>query len=171
MGKIIAKNTIGDRGIVECTDLSVDINQCIDYFEQKGIKKENIRILIQGSPLAYIDLETFGKLKKQLEILTSKVNAEDQQIQKFAKIILSIRKNIRYNHKLAKELKFTWWNINCEEGLIKGKCTCAGYAAITQLAFRMHGIDAEIAESDIHAWNIIKLGDTWFNWDMTDARI
>ena len=87
----------------------------------------------------------------------------------FAKITLSIRKNISYAYEKTKS-RNVGRNRNFIEGLINGRCVCSGYALITKMALKMHGIDADVVYNDIHAWNEVKLGNNWYNWDMTNVK-
>lgn len=175
-GKILQKTLLGNKAIIECTDLFVDIPAIINYCAQHGISKEDINIILPDFPGIYLNIITLQKLIKQLEILTSNILPNDTEIEKFAKITTSIRKNIKYAHtktgKLGRNIGETW---NLIEGLLKGKCVCCGYAQITKLSLNMHNIDCEIVKSTIsptsgHAWNQVKLNDIWYHWDMTNVK-
>lgn len=55
--------------------------------------------------------------------------------------------------------------------LFKGTAVCEGYAAATQLLLGLAGIESQIvtgtANGGAHAWNKVKLGDDYYNLDVT----
>lgn len=169
MGKVLQKNFTSNSAILECTDLFVDLDKYILECEERGIAKENIKIFLVEEPEVYIDLDTLGKLRNALEILTSAVNSLDSEEEKFAKITLAIRKNISYAYEKTKSRNIGNGR-NFVEGLLKGRCVCSGYALITKMALVMHGIEAEVVSSETHTWNEVKLGGNWYNWDMTNVK-
>lgn len=169
MGEVLQKNFSKESATFECTDIFVDLDKYILECEEKGIKKENIRIFLTEEPEIHIDLVTLDKLKKALEKLTSDVNSLDSEEEKFAKITSSIRKNITYALEKTKSRNIGNGR-NFVEGLLKGRCVCSGYALITKMALEMHGIESEVVSNQIHAWNEVKLRDDWYNWDMTNVK-
>lgn len=169
MGRVLQKNFSTNSAILECTDLFVDLDPYILECEARGITKENIRIFLAEEPEVYIDLVTLDKLKNALRILTSSVNSLDSEEEKFAKITLAIRSNIRYAYEKTKS-RNVGNGRNFVEGLLKGRCVCSGYALITKMALMMHGIETEVVSSKTHAWNEVKLGGNWYNWDMTNVK-
>lgn len=66
-------------------------------------------------------------------------------------------------------------NLSNITSLITGKTICGGYAEILRNVLSCVGIKSktiigETSNYGYHAWNQIKLGDTWFNADLTVAR-
>lgn len=60
-------------------------------------------------------------------------------------------------------------------GLLTGKSICTGYSEILRNVLSCVGIDSTViigrdTNNKEHAWNQIKLGNTWFNTDLTFAR-
>ena len=55
--------------------------------------------------------------------------------------------------------------------LIKGRCVCQGYASLFQRMSKLAGIPTRYITGTgngvAHAWNIVKLGDVWYNVDAT----
>ena len=63
---------------------------------------------------------------------------------------------------------------NLENGLLYGKCVCAGYAEILKQALSLVGIEShyvtskeEGKEGQTHAYNIVKIDGEWYNADLT----
>lgn len=169
MGEVLQKSYSKNSATLECTDIFVDLSKYISECEQRGIEKENIRVFLTEEPEIHIDLVTLDKLKKALETLTSDVNALDSEEEKFAKITSSIRANISYAYEKTKSRNIGNGR-NFVEGLLKGRCVCSGYALITKMALQMHGIESDVVKNQIHAWNEVKLGNDWYNWDMTNVK-
>lgn len=169
MGEVLQKSYSKNSATLECTDIFVDLSKYISECEQRGIEKENIRVFLTEEPEIHIDLVTLDKLKRALETLTSDVNALDSEEEKFAKITSSIRANISYAYEKTKSRNIGNGR-NFVEGLLKGRCVCSGYALITKMALQMHGIESDVVKNQIHAWNEVKLGNDWYNWDMTNVK-
>ena len=57
------------------------------------------------------------------------------------------------------------------EGVLSGKSLCEGVAEIARNAFLLKGLDAKFIKGynpkSAHAWNQVKIGDSWFNLDLT----
>ncbi len=51
--------------------------------------------------------------------------------------------------------------------LHNGKAVCQGYATLFYAMCRAMGLPVRIITSSDHAWNIVKLGDLWYNMDAT----
>ena len=55
--------------------------------------------------------------------------------------------------------------------LIKGECVCQGYASLFQRMSKLAGFQTRYitgtADGEGHAWNIVKLGNVWYNVDVT----
>ncbi len=61
-------------------------------------------------------------------------------------------------------------------GLLTGKSICKGYSEILRNVLSCVNIDSNVIdgvasnENEPHAWNQVKIGDLWFNIDLTFAR-
>ncbi len=51
--------------------------------------------------------------------------------------------------------------------LVNGKAVCQGYACLLYAMFYQAGLPVRIIYNDDHAWNITKLGELWYNTDVT----
>ena len=170
MGEVLQRTKVGNKVTIEVSDLYTDVSKYIEKYKSNGIPEENIKILLNdGKHTVAIDVITLSKLKKQLEFLTSDVKDTDCEEEKFTKIILSIIKNIKYAHDKTGDNNVGTTG-NLVEGLLLGECVCVGYAWITKAALEMHGIESVTVYSDDHAWNKVKLGGKWYNFDPTNVK-
>lgn len=75
----------------------------------------------------------------------------------------------------------TYWQESCRNlkgGLIEGKeAVCAGYAEILRNALALKGIESHYIQGFSekegeagHAWNQVKIGNNWYNVDLTWDR-
>ena len=169
IGKILQISKGENSICIECTSIFTNLDDVIQKYINKGYSRDKISIRLSEYEDVTIPFPTLEKMKEQLQILTSNVDKNDSQIEKFTKIALSIRKNISYafektkNRNIGKDRNFI-------EGLINGRCVCSGYSLIMKAALEMHGIKSEIVSSDRHAWNIVNLGNQWYHWDMTNTK-
>lgn len=51
--------------------------------------------------------------------------------------------------------------------LMNGKAVCQGYACLFYAMCRSAGLPVRVISNDNHAWNIVQLGDLWYNMDVT----
>lgn len=54
-----------------------------------------------------------------------------------------------------------------EGPLLNNMAVCSGYASAFQLLMTFADIECEYVFSDTHAWNLVKLDDTWYHIDVT----
>lgn len=97
-------------------------------------------------------------------------------------IFCLISDKVRYDKEakgISKQMSVEEWfsyysNVSNITGLVTGKTICGGYAEILRNVLSCVGIDSKTivgktSSDGNHAWNQIKLGDTWFNIDLTWA--
>lgn len=166
-----------DGVLIECANPFVDLTQPFEKYLKQGIPKEKITIRIEigykeGQP--YIDMDTYLKVKQKLEELTSHIQEQDSQEEKFVKIAMAIHKNIKYAYSKTNR-RYIPEGGNFVEGILKGKCVCNGFASIFKVLADHYGIHSFIATSVItkttgHAWNLVNLGDNWYHWDHTNLK-
>lgn len=51
--------------------------------------------------------------------------------------------------------------------MLRGNAVCQGYACLLYAMCRSAGVPVRIIHNSIHAWNIAKIGDLWYNLDVT----
>ena len=83
-------------------------------------------------------------------------------------------KNTQYDHdiivdNITDEEEELWQSQNVYGILKYGKTVCAGYTDLMQLLCNSYGIDAINVTSSNHAWNKVRINDSWYNIDATWA--
>lgn len=107
---------------------------------------------------------------KVKSIIKSLKLSEKSKYQKIKAIYNYICTNIKYNNKADKEKKAgNCISYSAYGGLINKTCVCNGYAVIFYRLALEAGIDARcIYDNNVtHMWNIVKLGDYYYNVDTT----
>ena len=128
------------------------------------------------------DLDTYIAIREKLDELVEGIDLNLPEKKRFAEVYYRICKSIVYDHKAlpenavtpedkkyVKEVDGTCRNL--ENGLLYGKCVCAGYAEILRNALFMIGIEniqvSGTTKNARHAWNKVKLDGVWYNVDAT----
>lgn len=128
------------------------------------------------------DLDTYIAIREKLDELVEGIDLNLPEKERFAEVYYRICKSIVYDHKAlpenavtpedkkyVKEVDGTCRNL--ENGLLYGKCVCAGYAEILRNALFMVNIDnvqvSGTTKNARHAWNKVKLDGVWYNVDAT----
>ena len=97
------------------------------------------------------DIDTYIAVRMKLEELTGNIKPEESEEKKFAIVYERICKNITYDYPAAypktnREREYHKSQLfnsrDLTNGLLDGKCVCAGYACILQAALQLVGIDA-----------------------------
>ena len=140
-------------------------------------------------------VEEYKQIYQKLLELTEGIDEEWSRTKKFALIYRRVSKTIEYDYiagypekgnKEQEEYSRKESN-NCrnlKNGLLKGKCVCAGYAEILRNACLLMGIRAieydgkienSIITGEYHAWDLVEIGDgTWIEvdptWDHPEAN-
>eukprot|EP00833_Pecoramyces_ruminatium_P000661 jgi/Orpsp1_1/1174693/evm.model.c7180000051003.1 len=52
-------------------------------------------------------------------------------------------------------------------GIVENRCVCEGYAEAFQYLAQQVGVDCIIARSNTHEWNLVKMGSSWYEVDVT----
>lgn len=104
--------------------------------------------------------------------------AQDQTVEKTAKKLAQKYKNkttyekIKLTHDyLKKKITYTNGYNGAYNAMIKGKSVCNGYALSFQRVMQEMGVDCKYVtgtgNGGGHAWNLVKLGKSWYNIDVT----
>ena len=99
-------------------------------------------------------------------------------VQLATQIIDKIANRIEYDFEAAKKPRFSneCKNASGLVGLLTGKSICKGYSEILRNVLSCVNIDSTVIdgialdENGYHTWNQVKIGDFWFNVDLTFAR-
>ncbi len=95
------------------------------------------------------------------EILDEIIEPCMSDYEKVRAIWLWFRNNVRY----ADDLRIT--SYSAYRAFCEGQAVCNGYATAFYRLLLEEGIDCRYVAGDMHAWNIVKLGDVWYNADPT----
>lgn len=56
---------------------------------------------------------------------------------------------------------------SCYQAMFNGEAKCTAYAAVFQKMATVAGLESHIVTSDNHAWNLVKLDNSWYTIDTT----
>lgn len=128
------------------------------------------------------DIDTYIAVRTKLDELVEGIDINLPEKEKLAEVYYRIGKNIVYDHKALLENANTAEEKeyvervqttcrNLENGLLYGKCVCAGYAEILRNALALLDVEnicvSGSTPGGMHAWNKVKLDGMWYNVDAT----
>ncbi len=128
------------------------------------------------------DLDTYISIREKLDELVECIDPDLPEKERFAEVYYRICNSIVYDHRALSEEAITPEDKkyaedvhetcrNLENGLLYGKCVCAGYAEILRNALLMLNIENIQVSGSVgdsrHAWNKVKLDGVWYNVDAT----
>lgn len=108
------------------------------------------------------------QVNKRIKQILDRLDIEkDSQYEKVKKIHDYVIKTVKYDNSLT---YFTTY-----DSLFKGKATCQGYMLLTYKLLTMAGVECRCIDgkgigqktTESHGWNIVKLGEKWYNMDVT----
>lgn len=123
--------------------------------ENQGIEIESVKIITpenesyQNTPY---EVDEFVQIKEKLEQMVEGIDPNMSELQKFKEVYKRVCSNIIYDYKAAypkteEEERYSDEQTNScrnlKNGLLEGKCVCAGYADILRNALAMVGIEAK----------------------------
>lgn len=156
----------GNKLVINCNGISADIDAKVSEYRVRGYSDENIYISLDNCNGENVRLNEFNQIRERAKELTTHLNLEDNELEKFVKIAESVKKNIKYDYLHTKGLNLGW-QTNFVNAFTKGKCVCCGYAEMMQVLLAEQGISSRTVTSDTHAWNEVQLNGQWYNFDMT----
>jgi len=177
--------TIDNIGELPLTKLAI-IEQ---YFEIDGIKiidndKEKSGRKNQGESTP-LNLNTYKKIRAIIDDIvhglyvdekSSKVQADFQLA---TQIIDSVAQRVEYDSDAAQKANGSIEVINASGmvGLLTGRAICKGYSEILRNIMSCVNIEcssiegiATVNSNEDHSWNQVKIGEHWYNVDLTFAR-
>lgn len=175
-------------------DIALSISDASELnIEQARNLSEIVKIVSIDSPKAetskssFYELSTYISIRSKLDELVEGISLDLSDEDKVAEIYTRICRSIVYDKRaveknaVTKEDKKYVKNVldtsrNLENGLLYGKCVCAGYAEILRNALALVNVESLVARGsvrkELHAWNKIKINGTWYNFDVTwDASV
>lgn len=158
------------------------------YFDIDGIKiqdkdKEKSGRSNQGESTP-LNLNTYKRIRAVVDdiiqglYVNEKADKMQVDFQLATQIIDRIAQMVEYDHDAAKSKKgsIEVKNASGMVGLLTGKAICKGYSEILRNVMSCANIECSSIEgistvdNQDHSWNQVKLGDNWFNVDLTFAR-
>ena len=160
------------------------IEEKFDITGIKIIEKERKNRIHQGERKA-IDVEAYKRIKqivdedfiKKLYVTPSRSKGSID-LELSTQIISILVNKIEYDFEAAKEENLRFSDIVSKAsglvGLLTGKSICKGYSEILRNILSCVNVPCRVVEGvymdGSHAWNEVKIGDTWTNVDVTTAR-
>lgn len=127
-------------------------------------------------------VDEYKELQKKVKEITGDIPSNLTELQKFMIIYKRLGEMISYDYEMIREDKdrdqeYIKQNMhksrNLLNGLMRGKCVCAGYADILYNCLSVVGIETCKISGKQHAWNKVKIDGVWYNvdltWDRTDT--
>ena len=160
------------------------------YFDIDGIKildkdKDKTRRSNQGESTP-LNLSTYKRVRSIADDIIQKLyidendNKMQADIQLATQIIDSIAQRVEYDNDASKKSfgSSELTNASGMVGLLTGKAVCKGYSEILRNILSCVNIECSSIEGvatvngkdEDHSWNQVKIGDKWFNVDLTLAR-
>ncbi len=130
-------------------------NTKLQELKNAGLNIEGIQIFTKENNFSQnevYDVQTYTAIRDKLEEVVEGIDINAPDKEKFAEVYKRICKNIIYDTPaaypvtMAQEKYSEEQNSNCrnlKNGLLEGKCVCAGYADILRNALSMVGIEAK----------------------------
>ena len=105
-----------------------------------------------------------AEVNYKVKLVLDKLNVYDKDDYTKIKAVHDyIVKNIKYDHSLQ--------NYSAYDAIINKNVVCQGYATLTYKMLTERGVDCRYisgtSNEGPHAWNIVKIGDVWYNLDNT----
>jgi len=139
-----------------------------------------------GDNYYFYTKEEFIEIKKKMDEILSGIEMpikgnEESEIKTFLEVTKRLAYHISYDQYAISEEGEKEYTLqrecrNLYGGLVKGESVCAGYANILKEALACVGIEAKFIsgfyeeKADGHAWNQVKIGNSWYNVDLTWER-
>lgn len=121
-------------------------------------------------------VDEYRELQEKVNEIIGDIPSNLTELQKFMIIYQRLGRMISYDNELIREdddsdKEYIKQNKdkgrNLINGLIKGKCVCAGYSDILYNCLNVAGIEACKIRGNRHVWNKVKLDGVWYNVDLT----
>lgn len=145
----------GDKVTLVINNASELSNQQLQEYENAGLQIEGIKVFSPENSREQnevYDIGTYSAIRDKLEEIVEGIDVNLPDKQRFAEVYKRVCSNIAYDTpagypKTNAEIKYSnLENANCRNlrnGLLEGKCVCAGYADILRNALAMVNIDAK----------------------------
>lgn len=179
--------------ITKVADLNVKkVNEIQKYMNLTQI---NIKDKTSNYVDSY-DVETYKKIRLELDKIVSKASDKTSDIDKFLEIYKTLGQKISYNYNEVRSIDKNGYidvnklNHSLEGGLLNNYSVCEGYSKILNEALTLAGIQSKYIKGqtstkqkdnikvkinekiynspvDLHVWNQVNIGGKWYNTDLT----
>ena len=175
-----------NRAVAACMDYKHQPNPIVvDMSDLKLTKKQALRVgemLHANGELFFINTysdSSYGKKKftlpcyygdKKITAMRKKVNAAANKALKRIGPGMTAHAKVHMLHDyLINTIKYTDAKKDAYTGLVQRKADCFGYALSMDLLLRRAGFTTDMAFNTRldHAWNLVKIGSSWFHVDVT----
>lgn len=111
-------------------------------------------------------------LKDRILNITSKIPRRGREAERFLKLYKILQEELSYDRQILSTYEsYSKNNVNNSRnmlnGLLMGKCVCAGFADILKNCLSEIGIEAREISGNNHQWNQVKIDGRWYNVDLT----
>ena len=144
----------------------------VNYTLECQVSGSHSKFIFDFTVSYYINAQQEAEFEADLADVLQSLNIPDSasEYEKVCTIYDYVCRNVSYDSENmnndAYDLKFTAY-----AALENGKAVCNGYALLMYRMLLESGVDARIIEgygnSNAHAWNIVKIGDIYYNLDAT----
>lgn len=116
--------------------------------------------------------DEFQETEAAMDAVLASLDLENKtEYEKFIAIYDYIVKNTAYSHTVPGKEPEEKYEYTAYSALIKHTAVCQGYATLLNRMLEKVGIENRIisgwGRNEAHAWNVVKIGETWYNVDST----
>lgn len=167
---MLSKHILTSKGIpshsyeIELTSIDELSVEQIEYLKENGGDIRSIKL--NGINNAIFNVSSFLGLKKTINLITNDVNKNDKDIKKFLRVYEIIGKNLTYKK-----------TSNFKDAINNRQASCQGFSELLKLTLNNVGVECDVIigtyenmeeqNYEGHAWNQVKIGEQWYNCDLT----
>lgn len=117
-------------------------------------------------------LDDYISVKRRINNIVGRIPKRLGETERFLRLYEILQEEIVYDKQILSTYE-DYSKINVNEsrnminGLLLGKCVCAGYSDILKNCLSELGIEAREISGNNHQWNQVKLEGRWYNVDLT----
>lgn len=151
----------------------------LEVIEQLGINSVLIGAM-ENVNVQEMQQEKYKQVYRILKGIVKEASGKSDEYTKFITVYKRLAKILAYdNEQVERENEGIYDenefcnSRNLENGLLKGKCVCVGYAEILKQALSLLDIECQNCSSEVtddgeaHAYNQVKIDGVWYNTDLT----
>lgn len=118
------------------------------------------------------DIDDYISVKRRINNIISRVPKRLGEAERFLRLYEILQEEIVYDKQILSTYE-DYSKVNTNEsrnminGLLLGKCVCAGFSDILKNCLSEIGIEAREISGNNHQWNQVKIEGRWYNVDLT----